>query len=398
MTNHRPVINSSAADGETHPATWADLRHETPFLAVDLPRVAAAYHDLSAALPGTSIKYAMKANAHPQLLETLADLGAGFVVASIGELEQLQVIRPALSDILYSNPVKPATHIALAYGAGVRRFAFDSHREAEKIARAAPGSSVFVRLQTRAATSDVPSEGKFGVRADRAVSLMLFAAGLGLDPFGVTFHVGSQMTRPGAWATAITQCAEIMDRLSRHGVSIRMVDIGGGFPVRYAYPDETPAIATIGAHITSALADLPYRVETVAEPGRFLVAEAGVIVATVIGIADRATGRWVHLDVGAFNGLMESLETRNALRYPITDSRSPAPTQTCHLTGPTCDTQDSIMSGVELSAGLEVGDRVYIGSAGAYTTCYAATAFNGFAAPGVHIVEPAPARHLEEPA
>ncbi len=121
------------------------------------------------------------------------------------------------------------------------------------------------------------------------------------------------------------------------------------------------------------------------EPGRALVAEAGTIVATVIGIAHRSGTRWVHLDVGAFNGLMESLETRNRLRYPLSDSRRSRVRGRCHLTGPSCDSQDTILFDAELSAEIATGDQVYIGSTGAYTTVYASE-FNGFAAPVVRCV------------
>jgi ornithine decarboxylase len=161
-----------------------------------------------------------------------------------------------------------------------------------------------------------------------------------------------------------------------------MLDLGGGFPARY--DRDVPGLADYGADIRAAVAaHLPYPVELVIEPGRALVAEAGTMTASVIGVARRGSRTWVHLDVGAFNGMMESLETGNQLRYPVTDSRhSPARTL-CSLTGPTCDSQDTILHDVPLSAGLTVGDRVFLHVAGAYTTGYASR-FNGFGIPPVH--------------
>jgi len=103
----------------------------------------------------------------------------------------------------------------------------------------------------------------------------------------------------------------------------------------------------------------------------------------VIGVAERRGQRWVHLDVGAFNGLMEALETGNQLRFPVSDSRRSARRRPAHLTGPTCDSQDTILYDVPMSADLAVGDRVYLHSAGAYTTAYASH-FNGFDPPAVH--------------
>jgi ornithine decarboxylase len=146
------------------------------------------------------------------------------------------------------------------------------------------------------------------------------------------------------------------------------------------------AVADAYAALTGALP-----VPAVVEPGRALVAEAGTLTATVIGIADRGGTRWVHLDVGAFNGLLESLETGNRLRYPLSDSRRSPVRARCHLTGPTCDSQDTILFDAELSADLATGDRVHLGSTGAYTTVYA-SGFNGFGPPAVRCVNGDPAR------
>lgn len=109
------------------------------------------------------------------------------------------------------------------------------------------------------------------------------------------------------------------------------------------------------------------------------------MVSTVIGVAQRAGRRWAHLDVGAFNGVMEALETGNRLRYPIEDSRCSAARTRFDLTGPTCDSQDTVLFDVPMSADLAVGDRVRIAVAGAYTTAYA-SGFNGFDVPSVHYV------------
>ena len=162
-----------------------------------------------------------------------------------------------------------------------------------------------------------------------------------------------------------------------------MVDLGGGFPARYATP--IPPLEAYTSVIRAGLAALPYEVDAVIEPGRAIVAAAGTLTATVIGTALRGGKRWIHLDVGAFNGLMESLETGNELRFPVRDSRASEALDRFHLTGPTCDSQDTIMFDVELSADLATGDLVYIGSTGAYTTVYAST-FNGFEIPAVRCV------------
>lgn len=360
-----------------------DLPHRTPYLLMDLDRVAAAYRALVDALPVDLIHYAVKCNPARPVLAALHAQGAGFEVASLRELAELEAVGVRPADVLFSNPVKPPDHVAGAHRAGLWRFAADGTAELDKIAAQAPGAAVYVRLRARSAASLVPSEGKFGVDAETAYLLLTAAAARGLRPYGLMFHVGSQMTSPWAWADALDEVGVLMDKLTAAGIRLEMLDIGGGFPARYAEP--VPAAAAFGRVISGALDQLPYRPAlVVAEPGRALVAEAGVLVTTVIGTATRGGQDWVHLDAGAFNGLMEALETANALIFPLSDSRRAAPGR-AHLTGPSCDSQDTIMFDAPLSTGLTCGDRVYIGSAGAYTTAYA-SAFNGFDIPPVYCV------------
>jgi ornithine decarboxylase len=324
----------------------------------------------------------MKCNSDRPILRRLHALGASFEIASAAELADLVEMGVAPADVLFSNPVKVPEHVRAAWVAGVWRFAVDSPAELDKVVAFAPGAAVYVRLCTAAAGSAVPSEGKFGVDASTARALLGRAATLGLRPYGITFHVGSQMTDPSAWEDAIERAGELMSALLDDGIRIALLDLGGGFPARY--DTDNPDLATYAKHIRFAVdAYLPYPVELVVEPGRALVAEAGVMVATVIGVALRGGVRWAHLDVGAFNGLMEALETGNRLRYPVSDSRRSTAQIPFHLTGPTCDSQDTVLRDVALSADLAVGDRVHIHVAGAYTTGYASR-FNGFDIPPVY--------------
>jgi ornithine decarboxylase len=350
---------------------------------MDLDVVEEAYRRISSALPMATVHYATKCNPHPAVLARLHAIGSHFEIASAVELDTLRRLGVDPADLIYSNPVKPIAHIERAFAAGVRRFAFDSLDELAKLATVAPGASAFVRLAARSTRSDVPSEGKFGVDPDAAVGLLLAARDLGLDPYGITFHVGSQMLSPTAWERPLQTVGQVMTELRSSGIRLRMVDVGGGFPARYgAQPLPLTEYAEV---IAAGLAALPYEVDVVIEPGRAVVAEAGTLIATVIGTALRQGDRWAHLDVGAFNGLMESLETNNRLRFPVGDSRGSARRDRFHLTGPTCDSQDTILYGVELSADLATGDRVYIGSTGSYTTVYASH-FNGFDPPTVRHV------------
>ena len=361
------------------PDRLARLPGPTPFLVLDLDRVAAAYRSFTAALPGVAVHYAMKCTPDPRVLARLHGLGGRFEIASAAELRALTAVGVDPADVLYSNPVKPAAHVAEAWRAGVWRFAVDGEPELAKLAAHAPGAAVYARIRTAVGASTVPSEGKFGVTPAEAAALLRRARDLGLRPYGLAFHVGSQMLAPAAWEAAVRQAGTVLRDLAADGIRLELLDLGGGFPARY--DTAPPPLADFAEVIFAAIgAHLPYVPPVLAvEPGRGLVAEAGVMVATVIGLAERAGRRWVHLDVGAFNGFMEALESGNRLRFPVADSRGSAPAP-AHLTGPTCDSQDTILFDVPLSADLAVDDRVFLGCAGAYTTSYA-SAFNGFAVP-----------------
>ena len=377
----------SVRSSRLSPAKLGKLDHHTPYLLMDLEAVDRAYHAITDALPDVTIRYATKCNPDPRILRRLHTVGSAFEIASCSELQALIGLGVHAEDVIFSSPVKPWAEIREAASAGVWRFAFDSTSELDKLAEHAPGAAVYVRLATRGTDSKVPSEGKFGVSGGQAVELMRHARSLGLHPYGIAYHVGSQMTDPTAWEHATRRSAAVLRKLQAHDITLRMLNIGGGFPARYA--DPVPDLADYGACIRQAVArHLPYPIQLCAEPGRALVAEAGVLVATVIGTAERAGRSWVHLDVGAFNGMMETLLTQNRLVYPLADSRAAADRCAYHVTGPTCDSQDTMFFGVSLSRGLVPGDRVYIYTAGAYTTCYA-SAFNGFSAPTTHCLRPA---------
>ena len=365
------------------PPRLAGLAVETPFLACDLGIVQDRLAALRAALPGVGVHYAVKCNPSPEIVATLATAGAGFEVASLGELRILLDVGVPGDGVLYSNPVKPVRHIRDAAAAGVWRFAFDSENELRKIAANAPGAAVYVRLRVDDSLSRFPLGRKFGAEAHAARELMLLARVLGLEPYGVTFHVGSQCTAPAAWRSALAGAGTLMRRLRADGVSLRMVDVGGGLPARYV--DPVPPIEDYGRVITTALDDvLPYRPETVvAEPGRYLVAESGVLVGSVIGREERAGEEWVYLDVGVYHGLMETQQMHSDWDYPLWTSRrrhAEEPRLPFTVAGPTCDSADTMFVATPLPAALGVEDLVMIGSAGAYTLSYA-SGFNGFPPP-----------------
>lgn len=379
------------------PASWpaslrphmlATLNHPTPYLICDLETIRRRYRTFTDVLPGFECHYALKCNSAPEVLETLSDLGSHFEIASLGELELLRPVGVDPATVLYSNPVKPPSHVAATYAAGVWRFAFDSEAELYKLARYAPGSAVYLRVRVDDSTSVFPLSHKFGVEPEQARPLLRLARRLGLLPYGVTFHVGSQCTDPGAWEKAIAAIGRVLAELEEERLRLEILNISGGFPARYTEP--VPALEDVGAVIGAAIEDhLPYvPAHLAAEPGRYLVAESAVLVASVLGREVRAGESWVYLDVGAYNGLIETKQTRNRWRYPLWSSRrdhAEAPQDLFTVTGPTCDSSDTLFIGASLPSTLDVGDRLYIGSTGAYTLSYASS-FNGFPPPSVHYV------------
>jgi ornithine decarboxylase len=341
---------------------------------------------MRAAMPDVAVHYAMKCNPEPAVLARLAAQGCGFEIASTAELRTLLELGVDPAELLYSNPVKPVGHIAEAHQQGVRRFAADCFDELAKLARYAPGAEVYLRVDVSNDGSVVPLAGKYGCTPAEAVSLLRQAGGLGLVPYGITFHVGSQAVDASAWSRAIATCGEVMTVLAQEGIRLTLLDLGGGYPIRY--DQAVPDIAEIGRVVAAAVAELPYEIQLAAEPGRYLTGEAGTMVATVIGRARRRGADWLHLDVGAFGGLMEALETDRGLHYPVTclhDHAGAVALTPMSVTGPTCDSQDTVLIDDPVCAALVTGDQVRIACTGAYTTAYAST-FNGFDVPSTVFV------------
>jgi ornithine decarboxylase len=383
LTGHRTSTVPGHWPAALAPACLDVIDVPTPYLVTDLDTVADRHARFTTALPGVRTFYAMKCNPSAEILRALARCGAGFEIASLGELRTLQAIGVDPADVLYSNPVKPPAHIAGAHRAGLWRFSFDSPGELTKIAANAPGAAVYVRLRVDDQQSVFPLSRKFGADVDDAFDLMLLARRLGLRPYGITFHVGSQSGSPAAWRGAVADAGRLMRTLLAEGVEVRMLNLGGGFPARYVA--DVPSIDAIADVVNPALAELlPYRPELLAaEPGRHLVAESAVMAVGVIGRERRGEENWLFVEVGAYNGMMETVQTANGWDYPLWTSlrdHADAPRLPFTVTGPSCDSSDTMFHGVALPATIDVGDTLYIGSAGAYTLSYA-SAFNGFAPP-----------------
>jgi ornithine decarboxylase len=361
----------------------AERQPETPYLIVDLDVVGQAYKLLRRYMPLAKIFYAVKANPAPEVVGLLRDLDSNFDVASRNEIDLCMERGVGAERISFGNTIKKERDIAYAFERGVRLYAFDSACELEKLARAAPGSRVFCRILVESTGAEWPLSRKFGCAPEMAVELLRQAKALGLDAYGVSFHVGSQQTKVDQWDSAIERAAKMFWALAETDINLRMVNVGGGFPAKYR--GDVPGVAQYANAVMGAITryfgnDLP---EIIIEPGRSLVGDAGVIHSEVVLISRKAENdekRWVYLDVGKFNGLAETMD--EAIRYRIKTpyEGTGIASGPVVLAGPTCDSADILYekSRYRMPLDLKVGDRIEILATGAYTSSYASVNFNGF--------------------
>jgi ornithine decarboxylase len=356
-------------------------REDDPCLVVDLDVVRENYQSFAKALPDTRVFYAVKANPAPEVLSLLAESGSCFDTASLSEIEMVLAAGAVPENISYGNTIKKERDIARAFAHGVRLFAIDCKAEAEKIARAAPGSRVFCRILSDCVGAEWPLSRKFGCEPAIAVDVLEHAHRVGLDAHGVSFHVGSQQKNPHAWDQALASAADVFRECEERAMPLAMINLGGGFPTKYL--KNVPNVETYGSAIFRALRrHFGNRVpETIIEPGRGMVGNAGVIEAEVVLVSKKSENddvRWVYLDIGKFGGLAETMD--ESIRYPIRTPHDGDKLGPCVLAGPTCDSADVLYETklYALPVSLEIGDKVLIEGTGAYTATYSAIAFNGF--------------------
>ncbi len=350
---------------------------KTPALLMDLEGVKARFVQIRYHLPEVNIYYAVKANDDVGVLSALAQVGSGFEVASSEELRRVLSLGVSPEKIISSNPVKPEEFIDYAYREGVNRFAVDSFAEVEKIAKVAPRARVYVRITVPNEGSDWPLSRKFGVDLETALEILEFSKNKGLVPIGLTFHVGSQCNNLRNWFIAIKRSAQLWEEARRRGIKLLVLNMGGGIPVRYL--QEALRVEDIAYYVRGLLRKYfpnpPYELQM--EPGRGVVGDQGIMVVSVIGKAQRGDENWLYIDTGVFNGLAEAL---GGIRYPTYLERK-GELKEWVIGGVSCDSMDTVAKNVYLPE-PEVGDRLFLLSAGAYTTVYASE-FNGFPKPEV---------------
>jgi len=358
----------------------ARQKYTRPFLIIDTAIVRDKLRRFRAAMPRVRPHYAVKANPDRRVLKALVQEGAGFEIASTAELDLLLSLEVPAAEVFFSNPMRSRDADTYAAAKGMRWFVVDSVDELRRMHSVDPTAQLYLRIATPNIGSDWPLSGKFGAGAGETREIIATAAKLGADLAGVTFHAGSQCRNPENWRVGMEKARIVFDAMIKAGLKPRLLDIGGGFPVRHVKP--IPSIEVIGEVVNEALKAFPEDVQVIAEPGRYLVSDAGYFVCRVLGTATRGGKRWMHWDAGLFGGVIETTE---GLKYKIRSDRS-GPDIAWNVAGPTCDSVDVVMREEPLPSDLQEGDFIYIRNAGAYTTAYASQ-FNGFPLPEVRVFE-----------
>lgn len=354
---------------------------KTPCLVVDLDVVEKNYKKFVSIFMMSKVFYAVKANPASPVLRKLVNLGSSFDTASLAEIEKCISAGACPESISYGNTVKKQRDIERAYNLGVRLFAFDSIEELKKLRIAAPGAKVFCRLLTNNEGANWPLLGKFGCSLSMATDLLIMAEEWGLDAYGLSFHVGSQQTKVSCWESTLKRTAPIFMKLKNKGIDLRMLNLGGGFPIRYR--EDVPELSQLASSIKLSITqNFGEQIPTIFfEPGRCIIGSAGLIRSEVVLVSEKtyeAKKRWIYLDVGVYGGLAETMN--EAIQYPLVSSKDQYEKGPVIIAGPSCDGFDVLYrkAPYQLPLALKAGDNVDILCAGAYTASYACADFNGF--------------------
>ncbi len=355
---------------------------ETPCLIVDSGKIKKNVSLIGSMIENCSVFYAVKANPDKEIVRILNKLGVGFEIASEGELQILSDIKIEPERIISSNPVKSLNFLKYASSYGVNFFSYDSYSEIEKLARYTPGCNVYIRLSVPNEGSEWPLSKKFGVEIDEALALLIKAKVKGLNPIGITFHVGSQCTNIYNWNIAIDKSKLLYDMAEKTGIKLSLLNLGGGYPIKYT--KNVITIQNIEREINHLIKkNFTQNVMIHIEPGRAVIGDAGIFIARVIGKTNRMDENWLYIDIGIFNGLMESI---GGIKYSyiVESNKGSGYKKNWTIAGPSCDSLD-IIDNNALIHEPEIGDYVLILSSGAYTVSYASE-FNGFTIPRTVVI------------
>jgi ornithine decarboxylase len=357
--------------------------HGTPLFVVDHDELRCNYATFRKYLPRVQAYYAVKANPSPEIVRTLFKAGASFDVASLPEL---RIVCENIKDlpakkrqqwiwdrIIYANPIKANETLAELdhYNPLVT---YDNSEEIRKIRKYAPNAGLALRLKVANTGAMVELSSKFGAAPGEAVDLILEADKTGLVVEGLSFHVGSQTTNFENYVQAINLAANIFKEARDRGYKkMNLLDIGGGFPA--PYDAAVKPFRELARIINRELDRLfPKDVQILAEPGRFMVATAGIAISKIIGKAVRDGKLCYYIDDGVYHTFSGVIFDH--CHYPLKAFKK-GTAQICSVFGPTCDALDVVSMAEHLPANLELGDLLYSENIGAYSHA-SSTHFNGF--------------------
>ena len=343
----------------------------TPLLVLSLEQIEKNYRLLRTHLPRVKVFYAIKANPHRRILELMRDLGSNFDVASDGEIMELSSLGVDGSRMIYANPMKTVNGLRACRNAGVGKMTFDSAGEIDKMARECPGATVLLRIRIDNSSAHVDLNKKFGAAREQALELLLKARDAGLDAAGIAFHVGSQTTSAAPYLYALDIAREIFEEAAAAGMQLRIMDIGGGFPI--PEPKVRFNLQEMLNQINARLDEDFPGVEIWAEPGRFICGTAVNLITSVIGVTERGGQPWYFLDeglYGTFSGVLFDQWDFKLISFK--EGEQVAAT----FAGPSCDSLDIMFRG-KMTVRQEEGDLILVPICGAYTSA-SATTFNGF--------------------
>jgi ornithine decarboxylase len=367
--------------------TKAQLRrlgreHGTPLFVVDHDALRRNYREFRRHLPRVQAYFAVKANALPEIVRTFYLEGASFDVASMPEFNIVYANIAGMppkerqdwiwDKIIYANPNKPVETLE-ELNQYKPLVTFDNAEELQKIRDHAPQAGVVLRVRVPNTGAMVELSSKFGAAPGEAVDLILLAEKLGLTCEGLSFHVGSQTTNFSNYVEALALSSNIFREARDRGYAkMNLMDIGGGFPARY--DESVKPFRELAKVINNELERLfPKEIQILAEPGRFLVANAGYTVSKVIGKAMRDGKPSYYIDDGVYHTYSGVIFDH--CKYPVRSFKG-GPTRISAVYGPTCDALD-VVSMAENLPDLNRDDLVYSENIGAYSHA-SATYFNGF--------------------
>jgi len=398
---HHPQAGSALHCGKVSLEALAN-RHGTPLYVYSADQIVERLELFQQALAGRDhlVCYAMKANSALAILKLLADRGAGFDIVSGGELERVIAAAPeALGRVVFSGAGKTAAEIDLALTAGILEFNVESEAELELLAARAAKLKRKARFALRvnpdvfAETHPYISTGlrehKFGVDIRRAVTIYKSVAGnRWLEAHGVSVHIGSQIRSAQPFGAAMARVNKLVRQLGREGIVLKSVDAGGGLGIDYRTGsfDAAAKVREYVAALEEALEGFDGRL--MIEPGRFLVAQAGALLARVLQVKRSGKKTFVITDA-AMNDLIRPALYQAYHEIVPVKPRVGRP-RTVDVVGPICESGDFFAHDRSL-APVKPGDLVAILDAGAYGMSQSSN-YNSRLRPAEALVEGAKAR------